>query len=264
MRPAAAGIKMPAPLQPARIEPMSKDEIYAAGDSDPGPFEFNETVARVFPDMLRRSVPGYTATLEAIGALAGRFVRPGTRCYDLGCSLGAATLAMQRAIRAVDCRIIAVDKAPAMVSRCREILAREAEPSGPPVEVVQADIRSIDVQRASMVVMNYTLQFVPVDGRSGLLTRLAAGMTDGGILVLSEKVVDDDAEIERLLVDLHHDYKRRNAYSDLEISRKRAALENVLLPERIGNHRQRLTDAGFRHVGVWLRQFNFVSLLAIR
>jgi tRNA (cmo5U34)-methyltransferase len=243
---------------------MSKDEIYAAADADPGPFEFNETVARVFPDMLRRSIPGYAATLEAIGALAGRFVQPGTRCYDLGCSLGAVTLAMQRAIRARDCRIIAVDRAPAMVSRCREILASEAAPSGPSVEVIEADIRSIDVQRASMVVMNYTLQFVPLDGRSELLARIAAGMTGGGVLVLSEKVVDQDTEIERLLVDLHHDYKRRNAYSDLEISRKRAALENVLVPEQVDDHRQRLGDAGFRHVGVWLRQFNFVSLLAIR
>jgi tRNA (cmo5U34)-methyltransferase len=243
---------------------MSKDEIYAAGDAGPGPFEFNETVAGVFPDMLHRSGPGYAATLEAIGALAGRFVQPATRCYDLGCSLGAATLAMQRAIRAADCRIVAVDKAPAMVRRCREILDREAAPAGPPVEVIEADIRSIEVQRASMVVMNYTLQFVPIDGRAGLLARIAAGMDQGGILVLSEKVVDDDAEIERLLVDLHHDFKRRNAYSDLEISRKRAALENVLVPESIGRHRARLADAGFRHVGVWLRQFNFVSLLAIR
>jgi tRNA (cmo5U34)-methyltransferase len=38
----------------------------------------------------------------------------------------------------------------------------------------------------------------------------------------------------------------------------------VLVPESIGCHRARLADAGFRHVGVWLRQFNFVSLLAIR
>jgi tRNA (cmo5U34)-methyltransferase len=171
---------------------------------------------------------------------------------------------MQRAIRATDCRIIAVDKAPAMISRCREVLEREAAPSGPPVDVVEADIRSVDVERASVVVMNYTLQFVPVGERGDLLRRIAAGTVDGGLLVLSEKVVDDDPEIERLLVELHHDYKRRNAYSELEISRKRAALETVLVPESIGRHRRRLEDAGFRHVGVWLRQFNFVSLLAIR
>lgn len=243
---------------------MSRDDIYAGEQTTTAPFEFNEAVARVFPDMLRRSIPGYAETLDAIGVLAGRFVQPGTRCYDLGCSLGAATLSMQRSIRAAGCRIIAVDNAPAMVTRCRDALVREASPGGPPVEVVEADIRDVAIERASMVVMNYTLQFVPIVGRDGLLGRIAAGMCDGGILVLSEKVVDEDPGIESLLVELHHDYKRRHAYSDLEISRKRAALENVLVPETIGRHRERLTGAGFRHVGVWLRQLNFVSVLAIR
>lgn len=243
---------------------MSKDDIYAADDAVAGRFEFNEAVARVFPDMLRRSIPGYVATLDAIAALADRFVQPDTRCYDLGCSLGAATLVMQHAIRAPGCRITAIDNAPAMVRRCREIVAREANPAGAPVEVVEGDLRTSRVENASMVVMNYTLQFVPVAERGPVLRGIADGMTEGGILVLSEKVVDEDGLVESLLVDLHHDYKRRNAYSDLEISRKRAALEDVLIPETIGAHRRRLAAAGFRHAGVWLRQFNFVSLLAIR
>lgn len=243
---------------------MSKDQIYAGDDSAGGPFEFNETVARVFPDMLRRSIPGYPETLAAIGALAGRIVGPNTQCYDLGCSLGAATLAMQHAIRAAGCRIIAVDSAPAMVGRCRDVVAREAIAAGPPVDVIESDIRAVPVERAAIVVMNYTLQFVPVAERAGLLAGISHGMADGGVLVLSEKVVDEDPRIEGLLVELHHDYKRRNAYSDLEISRKRAALENVLVPETIAEHRRRLADAGFRHVGLWLRHFNFVSLLAVR
>lgn len=249
---------------PTHVLTMSRDDLYAGEPAAAGRFEFSEAVARVFPDMLRRSIPGYGATLEAIGALAGRFVQPGTRCYDLGCSLGAATLAMQRSVRAGGCRIIAIDNAPAMVGRCRDAMSREAAPGGPPVEVVEADIRDVALERASMVVMNYTLQFVPVEGRGDLFRRIAAGMVAGGILVLSEKVVDEDPEIDRLLVDLHHDFKRRNAYSDLEIARKRAALENVLVPETIACHQERLAAAGFRHAGVWLRQFNFVSLVAVR
>lgn len=241
---------------------MSRDEIYASDSADRGPFEFNEAVARVFPDMLRRSIPGYAASIEAIGSLAGRYTSAGTSCYDLGCSLGAATLAMQRNIAVPGCRIVAVDNAPAMVERCRAAIAAEASPDGPEVEVVEADIREIEIVQASMVVMNYTLQFVPVEERTGLLQKIAGGMTDGGIFVLSEKVVDGDASIEALLVDLHHDFKRQNAYSDLEISRKRAALENVLLPETVDAHKERLAAAGFRHAGVWLRYFNFVSIVA--
>lgn len=245
---------------------MSKDEIYASDDADTRPFEFNESVARVFPDMLRRSIPGYDASIEAIGWLASRYVSANTRCYDLGCSLGAAAEAIQDNVAQPGVRIVAVDNAPAMVERCRRRLAAGAgaDESRPPVEVVAADLRETRIENASMVVMNYTLQFLPPDARVPMMETIASGLNPGGILVLSEKVVHEDAAIEALLVDLHHEYKRRNAYSDLEISRKRAALENVLIPESIETHRRRLIGAGFRHVGVLLQYFNFVSLLAIR
>jgi len=238
------------------------DRIYAGEAHASGPFEFNEAVARVFPDMLRRSIPGYAATIEAIAALAGRSVTPGSRCYDLGCSLGAATLAMRHGIRARDCRIVAVDNAPAMVARCRDLV--RADDAAVPVEVVEADVREVLLEDASMVVMNYTLQFVPLPDRDRLVGRIAAALRPGGVFVISEKVVDEDPDVEALLVGMHHDFKRRHAYSELEISRKRAALENVLVPETVESHRARLRAAGFRRVALWLRHFNFVSMVAIR
>lgn len=245
---------------------MAEDRIYAQ-KCDVEPFRFDATVAAVFPDMLQRSIPGYAASIEAIGSLAARFVRPGTRCYDLGCSLGAATLAMRQAIRAKavpDCRILAIDNARAMVERCREIVAAGDSKTGPAVEVILGDIRDATIRNASMVTLNYTLQFVEPPDRNELIRRIHDGLNPGGVLVLSEKVLDPDPEIEQLLVDLHHEHKRRNRYSALEIARKRAALENVLIPETVATHRTRLETAGFSRVGVWLRYFNFVSIVAIR
>ena len=244
---------------------MSEDRIYRT-DAGEEPFRFDDRVAAVFPDMLRRSIPGYAASIEAIGSLAARYVTQGTQAYDLGCSLGAATLAMRQGIRAPDCRIIAVDVAPAMVSRCREVVAEDARRSdrGPAVDVIEGDVRDIPIDNASMVVLNYTLQFLDPDDRAPIIGRIHAGMHPGGILVLSEKVVDEDPEMEALLVDLHHEHKRRHDYSALEISRKRAALENVLIPESIAAHKRRLADAGFTRSAVWLRYFNFVSIVALR
>ncbi len=244
---------------------MSRDRIFKDRGSDE-PFRFDASVAEVFPDMLERSIPGYAATIEAIGSLAARFVRPGTRCYDLGCSLGAASIAMRQAVVADGCRIIAVDNSRAMIERCAEIIAKDAgdDASGTPIELVEADLRELAIDNASMVVLNYTLQFVARADRDRLLRRICAGMVDGGVLVLSEKVIDDDPEIEALLVDLYHEHKRRNDYSALEIARKRTALENVLVPESVATHRARLEAAGFRHSGVWLRYYNFVSIVAIR
>ncbi len=244
---------------------MSEDRIYTT-DVGGEPFRFNENVARVFPDMLRRSIPGYAASIEAIGSLAARYVRAGTTCYDLGCFLGAATLAMRQGIREPACRIVAVDSSTAMIERCREIVAEDDRLNGPETEVdiVESDIRDISFSNASMIVLNYTLQFVDPEDRGGLLQGICEGLNHGGILVLSEKVVDENPDMETLLVDLHHEHKRRNHYSALEIARKRAALENVLVPETVAAHRARLTEAGFSHSAVWLRYFNFVSIIARR
>lgn len=246
------------------ITHMPKDEIYRADTADTAPFAFNAAVADVFPDMLQRSIPGYAETIEAIGELASRYVKPDTQCYDLGCSLAAATLSMRRRITAPGCRIVAVDSSAAMIERCRQLVATDRDESRVGVDILHADIRDVPISRASIVVLNYTLQFLPVPDRLPLLQKIAGGMVDGGMLVLSEKVTDRDPHIEKLLVELHHDFKRRNAYSDLEISRKRTALENVLIPETVDTHLERLRQAGFRHAGPWLRYYNFVSILAAR
>ncbi|TDJ40319.1 MAG: carboxy-S-adenosyl-L-methionine synthase CmoA [Gammaproteobacteria bacterium] len=244
---------------------MNKDEIFKKQRGDE-PFTFDASVAGVFPDMLRRSIPGYAASLEAIGSLAARYVQDDTHCYDLGCSLGAATLAMRQGIRATGCKIIAVDNAAAMTNRCRQVIAADDTTASAttPVEIVQSDIQDVDITNASMVVLNYTLQFLAVADRDDLLRRICDGLVAGGLLVLSEKVIDEDEHMEKLLFDLHHEHKRRNNYSALEISRKRAALENVLVPETVARHRERMQEAGFEHIAVWLRYFNFVSIIAIK
>jgi len=241
---------------------MSKDDIFKSTDAGPGTFEFNDSVAEVFADMLKRSVPGYEASLEAIAILARRYGRAGTRCYDLGCSLGASTLAMRRNIVEPDCEIVAVDLSPAMIGRCRKIV--DADDTDIPVSIRVEDVRDVAIEHASLVVLNYTLQFVPVNDRSRLVRRIYDGLIDGGVLILSEKVVDEDPAIEGLLIELHHEFKSANAYSDLEIARKRMALEEVLIPESTAAHLERLAEAGFNHRSVWLKHFNFVSILGIR
>ena len=244
---------------------MSQDDIFKQQPGDK-PFRFDDSVANVFPDMLQRSIPGYGASLEAIGSLAARYVKEGTQCFDLGCSLGAATLAMRQGIRTDNCKIVAIDNSEAMIARCRQVLMEDnvRNTSATPVDIVHGDIMDAEIANASMVVLNYTLQFLAVDERDTLIQGIYAGLVAGGLLVLSEKVVDENEHMEALLFDLHHEHKRRNNYSSLEISRKRAALENVLVPETVAEHRARLQKAGFAHIAVWLRYFNFVSIIAIK
>jgi tRNA (cmo5U34)-methyltransferase len=239
-----------------------KDSIYASPVGDVGAFKFDETVARVFPDMIQRSVPGYSAIISAIGLLAGRFAREQSVCYDLGCSLGAATLSMRHQIATENCRIIAVDNSPAMVTRFQETLQKDQAPVA--VEVLCADIREVAIENASVVVLNFTLQFIPLADRLGFLQKIYQGLLPGGILILSEKLKFDDDRQQELQTQMHHAFKKAQGYSDLEISQKRTALENVLIPETFAQHQNRLRQVGFGSAEVWFQYFNFASIIALK
>ncbi len=241
---------------------MDKDQIYSESMANIADFNFDAQVADVFTDMIERSVPGYRAILTMIETLTEHYAQPDSNLYDLGCSLGGATLSMRRGINAENCRIVAVDNSESMIERCRK--AMERDHNSTPVETICGDIRDIEIVDASVVVLNFTLQFLPPADRAGLLQKIADGMRPHGVLILSEKVIFKDEHLDQLLFDIHHDFKRAHGYSDLEISQKRSALENVLVPETIPTHRERLLDAGFTSVDVWFQCFNFMSMLAIK
>jgi len=238
------------------------DLIYSNPHTQVKDFAFDAQVVEVFPDMISRSVPGYNTIIDTIGRLSQRFVQNNTSIYDLGCSLGAATLAIRKGINAKDCKIISVDNSPAMVERCKmHINAFKGET---PVEVIEGNIQGINIENASMVVLNFTLQFIDKAERQTLINSIAKGINTGGILVISEKISHGDPTIDEHLIDLHHDFKRANGYSELEVAQKRTALENVMRTDSIEQHIERLTNAGFTHVSPWFQCFNFISFIAIK
>lgn len=238
------------------------DRLYAELHQDFGKFVFDQKVVDVFPDMIKRSVPGYTTIIHMVGQIAERYTQPGSCCYDLGCSLGASTLAMRHRVQAADVKIVAVDNSPDMIERCQQVLAADSHDL--PVELHCQDLRDTVIEDASVVVMNFTLQFIPVEDRQPLMAKIYAGMRPGGVLVLSEKLTFDDPHHDQLMNELHHYFKKTNGYSDLEIAKKRTALENVLIPESLETHRQRLENCGFRGTELWFQCFNFSSLLAFK
>ncbi len=241
---------------------INYDNIYALLRTKVPPFEFNEEVVNVFADMIQRSVPGYSLTLPLIGLIAQRYAQPGSNCYDLGCSLGASTLAMRHHIQQLGCQIISIDNSPAMLTELQNILAQDSGTI--PVHLQEADIREVTIENAAVVVLNFTLQFIDPEDRTVLVQRIYDGLRPGGVLILSEKVIFADEEQNERFITLHHDFKRANGYSDLEISQKRTAIENVLIPETVAQHQSRLHSAGFATSEVWFQALNFVSILAIK
>jgi tRNA (cmo5U34)-methyltransferase len=245
------------------VSSSNRDALFAEPLSQVGDFVFDAKVVEVFADMINRSVPGYQSILHGIGQWAQRLVQADSRVYDLGCSLGAASLSMRQQLRdRSGVEIIAIDNSPAMVERCR--LHLDGYRSNVPVQVRCEDLADSVISNASLVVMNFTLQFIPPEQRQALLERIYAGLKPGGAVIISEKFRAEDAVMDAHLVDLHHEFKRANGYSELEIAQKRAAIENIMRIDSLSTHQQRLHEIGFSSPQVWFQCYNFASLIAIK
>ena len=238
------------------------DLIFSSKKAQIKDFAFDAQVVEVFPDMISRSVPGYNTIINTIGNLSKQYAQPDTNIYDLGCSLGAATLAMKKSISEKNCTIIGIDNSSAMVERCKmHVNAFKGESK---VEIHEGNILEAELSNASMVVLNFTLQFIEPEARQSLIEKIYQCLQPGGILVLSEKLKASDDVCNELLIDLHHNFKRENGYSELEIAQKRTAIENVMRPDSLETHLSRLKNSGFNHVNQWFQCFNFMSLVAIK
>ncbi len=237
-----------------------KDKIYREQQEEIEPFSFDDAVADVFQDMIERSVPGYALTLDMISLVTRRYAQDFTKAYDLGCSLGASTFAMRHGIANKGCEIIAIDNSAPMIERLQGLL--ETAPLGTPVQTICDDIRNVPILNASLVTLNFTLQFIPPEERLFLMKRIYEGLENGGALFISEKIRFPDEEEQDLQTELHHSFKRAQGYSTLEIAQKRTSLEQVLIADTLDEHRKRLTAAGFHHVYLWFQCFSFVSLIA--
>lgn len=242
---------------------IPRDALFANPLDKLASFSFDEKVVRVFPDMIKRSVPGYSQILGMAGVIARRYVPENGRVYDLGASLGAATFSVAEQLSELEqVELITVDNSPAMTERCTQLLA-ETLPNRS-VTTLCADIRTLDYQPCDLILLNFTLQFLPPEDRQPLINRLFQALRPGGALILSEKIHFTDPRQAQLLYELHHDFKRANGYSDMEISQKRTALEDVLRTDTPEQQLQRLNQAGFSFNTLWFQYLNFASFLALK
>ena len=242
---------------------MTEDEVYRERRRQIVDFAFDDTVVQVFPDMIRRSVPGYELVLPMTGLLAARQLEAGARplVYDLGCSLGATTLALLHAAdsiyqQAADLKIQAIDNSSAMLKRARENITDSR------VSFIEADINDLALQPCGAVLLNSVLQFLPPDQRLSLLARIHPQLDPHGILILSEKIRFDDPVEQAFNDSAHLEFKRANGYSELEISQKRSALEQVMIIDTLDEHLLRLAEAGYTRARAWFSCLNWISIVA--
>jgi tRNA (cmo5U34)-methyltransferase len=238
-----------------------KDRHYREQQPELVDFVFDQAVTRVFPDMIRRSVPGYDTLITLLGLFADKYVTDNSSIYDLGCSTGATSLALAKRTLATGCHLVAVDNSDSMTKQCRKNLATLENLT---VEIQKADILNIDINNASLVALNFTLQFIAPAQRASLLTKIYQGLLPQGGFILSEKLSWEQESEQAFHHDFHRRFKIANGYSELEIAQKRSALENVLIPDSLQCHIDRLQQAGFKNIQTWFQCFNFVSIIATK
>ena len=240
----------------------SKDHIYACKQDKVEKFVFDENVADVFADMIQRSVPGYTALNQLLPIVANQFIQENSNVYDLGCSLGEASISIANATICSNIKIHAIDDSAAMIKQIKSRLKNHNLESS--IHLFHEDVTETDISNGSFVILNYTLQFINRSQRDDLITKICAGLNINGALLLSEKITYQDVEEDALMQQLHENYKRQNDYSEMEISQKREALEGVLIRDTHEQHVERLQKAGFSKVSILTKYLNFVSYLAIK
>lgn len=235
-----------------------KDTIFNT-TGDITPFEFNETVASVFDDMISRSVPNYREVLTQQARLAEKFYQPGTTIYDLGCSNGNFALTLIQRMKQKPFTMTAVDNSAPMIDLFKKRISGFDSHSG--ITPVLSDIRGISMTGASVIVANLTLQFIPAADRDSLVKSIYNALLPGGIFLLTEKTVNIDADFSKLQQEFYYMFKEENGYSLLEINRKREALENVLVPETVEAHIKRMRAAGFSAIEIYHKWFHFTSFI---
>ena len=246
------------------------DKLFTQIDPQIGEFSFDENVARVFDDMISRSVPLYADVQQSLPVIAGLLDHDPIKVVDLGCSTGTSLIHLARALPDRNLELIGIDNSQAMLAKLREKLELLSRPSGEDaslfeqISVYEDDIRSFEFSDASIVLMNYTLQFIAAESRPDVLNRICNSLRPDGMMLVSEKVVHQQPEMDDALVSLYFDFKRRQGYSELEISRKRDALENVLVPLTVDQNLDMFRNAGFARVEVMLKWFNFATFACYR
>jgi tRNA (cmo5U34)-methyltransferase len=238
------------------------DKVYHDERDSIGDFRFDKSVATVFDDMVSRSVPFYGEIQRMVVELAADFAEAGSTVYDLGCSSGTTLIALDAAVDPA-VRFVGVDNSPDMLDRCREkIVAQRIQR---PVELVTADINEgVQIENASVVLLVLTLQFIRPLRRERLIADIFRGMRPNAALIVVEKVLGEDSLFNRLFIKYYYDLKRRHGYSEMEISQKREALENVLIPYKLLENRELLLSSGFSAVDVFFKWYNFTGMVAVK
>ena len=222
-------------------------------------FEFDEEVASVFDDMLNRSVPFYKENLNLQTEILKNFLNENDKVTDLGSSTGTFLIELAKK-SGKKLELIGIDNSSAMIKRAEN----KAKAFGADVKFINADFLEYDFSNSKAIIANYTVQFIRPLKREKLIKKIYDSLKSGGIFLMSEKLITEHKKLNKIMIDIYYDYKKKMGYSEFEIAQKREALENVLIPYTMNENIEMLKNAGFSDVEVIFRWNNFATFIAFK
>lgn len=241
---------------------IMKDEIYKDPQNNLDKFTFSTEVTNVFNDMITRSVPGYQENLALSADIIYRYYIDGGLVVDLGSSTGALAQALLERFKDRPFRYLGIDSSEPMVQKARQRVAGKEGKNQ--LQFITGDIRDKLPEKFDIAISAYTLQFINPQERLKLLQQIYSSLPPKGAFLFCEKVIEKDQSLTSLFQEMHHEFKRKNGYSELEISQKRDAIEDILVPLSDEKNKEMVKKAGFQTVSLYLKMINFASYLAVK
>jgi len=228
------------------LETTGREKNQPVGDGisvDRNKWRFDGDVPGRFDRHVERSIPGYFTGHEIVVKLARHRLSKEGVCYDLGCATGTLTAQLAACADPRTTLIVGLDQVPGMLAIARERCTPYAN-----VSIEQADITAYDFLPSCVIVSYYTLQFVPVTMRPGLVKRIFNALEDGGIFLLFEKICFADPVTDKKVNDDYHAFKKSQGFSDEEIISKAESLKGILVPQTESQNLEMLKAAGFSKI----------------
>jgi tRNA (cmo5U34)-methyltransferase len=222
-------------------------------------WSFGGGTARRFDDHVEKSVPGYRDGHSIVEQLSDFFVTRHGRVIEIGCSTGALIGRLARRHQAVGCQFVGVDVVPEMIT-----LARERANGLDNLSIELADASRVDYRDATLVVMYYTLQFIPLWQRAALLRQMFRGLRPAGALILFEKTRLPDSSLQDMCGQIYDAYKADRGFTPEEIVGKARSLRGVLEPLTSGENAALLRQAGFLEPHVIYKYLAFEGVIAVK
>ncbi len=226
-------------------------------------WKFDGEVAKCFENMLQRSIPEYQMMRELTKRIGSDYLKGkgGFSLLDIGCSNG---LSMKPFVEefGLEGTYVGMDVSQPMLDEAINVLGGLSKD----VFLLNHDIRNglLKDEKFDLILSILTIQFTPIEYRQKIIRDVYNSLEDGGMFIMSEKILGSCFEIDDMLVNNYLNMKKENGYSEEQILRKKKSLEGVLVPMTSEWNKSMLKTAGFRAVDVFWRNLNFEAYVCIK